>query len=538
MKDEVHNPFPKGKYDEKLMAMAIDILQNGTREDMYTLFSFSSETDTTRYIHWKFEIFSKFMFNRYFKSPEAKFHDQFIDHMIDSYYGRTKYLNLGFRGCAKTSFTKLFIAFVILNDRDLSRKYIKILTRNLGNAKQIVTDVYNMCVEMRAIYGDIFMKDDAKKREETMGSFTTRDGRKLLAGTIGQTQRGHIQDANRPDWIIFDDVEDRESIASLTTTEATIFRIDEAISSLSADGNYMCNGNYISDEGVIQWFLNKSDIVVDKIAIMDEDGEPTWPERYNKEKIESIKSDAEDFYGEYMCDPSRADTAFFDRTLVDRDIAAATQPHSESAGVKYWGKYQPHHKYGIGADTSEGIGRDANTLALYDFGTFDDDIGVLIGTYFNNRIPPDLFGNELVRVGAEYGNCIIGPEANNTGHATLAAMRGYPNIYTQVNEGSRTLKRTEKLGWTTTRKSKPLMFFEFRKDYNDGKIKIYDKNVLKEMRSYTTMDMTDTKVGMVTRHFDLLMAAVIGWQMRKQARFTEQYEEIEEEEPLFSDIGI
>ena len=82
------------------------------------------------------------------------------------------------------------------------------------------------------------------------------------------------------------------------------------------------------------------------------------------------------------------------------------------------------------------------------------------------------------------------------------------------------------------------MFFEFRKDYNDGKIKIYDKNLLKEMRSYTTMDMTDTKVGMVTRHFDLLMAAVIGWQMRKQARFTEQYEEFVEEEPLFDEIGM
>ena len=537
MDEEKKSPFPKGKYHPDLMKMALGIMQDGTREDIYTLFSFCN-TDDKKHVHWKFEIFSKFMFNRYFKSEEAPFHDQFIDNLIDSYYGRTKYLNLGFRGCAKTSFTKLFLAFVILNDRDNTRKYIKVLTRNLGNAKQIVTDVYNMCIELQALYGDIFLKEDSKKREETMGSFTTANGRKLLAGTIGQTQRGHIQDANRPDWIVFDDVEDRESISSLTTTEATIFRIDEAIASLSADGSYMANGNYISDEGVIQWFLNKSDIVVDKIAIMDDDGEPTWPERYNKDKIESIKSDAEDFYGEYMCDPSRADTAFFDRILVDRDLAAAIQPHSESAGVKYWGKYQPHHKYGIGADTSEGIGRDANTLALYDFGTFDDDVAVLIATYFNNRIPPDLFGNELVRVGGEYGNCIIGPENNNTGHATLAAMRGYANIYTQVNEGSRTLKRTEKLGWTTTRKSKPLMFFEFRKDYNDGKIKIYDKNLLKEMRSYTTMDMTDTKVGMVTRHFDLLMAAVIGWQMRKQARFTEQYEEFVEEEPLFDEIGM
>ena len=45
-------------------------------------------------------------------------------------------------------------------------------------------------------------------------------------------------------------------------------------------------------------------------------------------------------------------------------------------------------------------------------------------------------------------------------------------------------------------------------------LKIYDKNVLKEMRSFTTMDVRDSTVGIVTRHFDLLMAVVIGWQMR------------------------
>ena len=82
------------------------------------------------------------------------------------------------------------------------------------------------------------------------------------------------------------------------------------------------------------------------------------------------------------------------------------------------------------------------------------------------------------------------------------------------------------------------MLFEFRKDYNDGLIKIYDINVLKEMRSYTTADLSDTQVSMVTRHFDLFMAVVIGYQMKKYA--TQTYEEsyYEEERPLFSDIGI
>jgi len=513
------------------------ILSTGTPEDILALFAFTKE-DGYDLIAFKFQYWAFKLYPRYFMSEPAEFHSLFIKHMIGCYYGEFNYLNLGFRGCAKTTYTKLFLTFVLLNDMGHHRKYIKVLTRNFGNAKQMVTDIYNMMVEVRDLYGDVMYKEKDVKREETMGSFTTVDGIKILAGTIGMTQRGHIQDAYRPDFLIFDDVEDRESIQSLSTTESTIWRIDEAIQGLSNTGSYMCNGNYISEEGVIQWYLNKPRIVADKIAIMDENGEPTWPTRYDKEKIASIKDDADDFYGEYMCDPTRADASFFDRARVDADIATIKQPTRESAGVKYWGDYLPHHKFGIGADTSEGVGRDANTMALFDFGTFENDVGVLVATYFNNRIPPDLFGHELVRVGREFGNCIIAPENNNTGHATIAAMRGYPNIYTERKEGNRSLKITERYGWRTTKKSKPQALFEFRKDYNDGLIKIYDINVLKEMRSYTTADLNDTQVGMVTRHFDLLMAVIIAWQMRKYATFDYYEEEIEEDEPLYEEIGL
>jgi hypothetical protein len=82
------------------------------------------------------------------------------------------------------------------------------------------------------------------------------------------------------------------------------------------------------------------------------------------------------------------------------------------------------------------------------------------------------------------------------------------------------------------------MFFEFRKKYNDGLIRIFDKNLLKEMRSFTTMDLTGQQTSMVTRHFDLLMSAVIGYQMHKYATYTQFDDFIEEDEPLYSDIGL
>lgn len=523
---------------------AIDIaektINEGTDEQILAFFAFDS-TEPRTMIAFKFQYWAFKVFGRYFQSPPAQFHNDFIFHMLGCYYGDNNYLNLGFRGCAKSTYSKLFLTYVLLNDIDHRRKYIKVLTRNFGNAKQMVTDIFNMIVETKPLYGNVLYKEKDQKREETMASFTTVDGVKLMAGTIGMTQRGHIQDAFRPDFLVFDDVEDRESIQSLATTESTIWRIDEAIQGLAADGAYMVNGNYISDEGVIQWFINKPRIITDKITIQDEDGNPTWPDRYDKEKIAKIKDDADDFYGEYMCDPSRADSVFFDRVKVDHDIENAEQPHTESAGVKYYTTYQPHHAYAIGADVGEGVGRDSSTMVGWDFNTVTntgpkDKVAL---TYHNNRLAPDLFGKEMWRVGSEFGNCMLTPERNNPGHSTLAALRGYPNLFQQRDETKRTVKVTEKYGWNTNRKTKPEVFFYFRKAYNDGLIEITDLQLLKEMRAYTDMDMQDTRVGMATRHFDLLTAAVIGYYMKRYVTIATNYDDVwEEEEPQYSDIGL
>ena len=57
----------------------------------------------------------------------------------------------------------------------------------------------------------------------------------------------------------------------------------------------------------------------------------------------------------------------------------------------------------------------------------------------------------------------------------------------------------------------------FGKDNRQIEGVILDANVLKEMKAYTNTDLEDSNVGLITRHFDLLTAVVIGWQMRKVA---------------------
>lgn len=298
-----------------------DILISGTRAEKKFLWGFSLE-DSNSTIQKKFRLFVIGNYPRYLSSDWADFHYKMIENYIESYRGNCDFLNIGFRGCSKTSLMKLFVVFVLLNDKYSYKRYIRVNTKEIGNSKQIVTDIYNLVVEVEDIYGDVFEKEGKTKREETMGGFTMKNGVKVSAGTVGKTQRGLIQDAFRPDWVIFDDVEDNESIESVVITRKIIAKCDEAIQGMSVDGTYIVLANYISDLGVIEDFRKKA--VVEMITPIEDSNGITWG-RYTREKVQKLVESAKDWWGDYMCQPqlkarefNRSWFKYVDMEKVDR----------------------------------------------------------------------------------------------------------------------------------------------------------------------------------------------------------------------------
>ena len=144
-----------------------NIILKGTPEEKRELYGFDSTTPH-RIILKKFKYFTRGNYPRYFKAPSPPCHDEWMLNIIRAYYGEINYLNIASRGLAKTTLKKLFDTFVLLNDKDNFRKYMKVLTKDLKNSKQIVTNVYNLIVEVKHIYGDVFEKEGDTKREETM----------------------------------------------------------------------------------------------------------------------------------------------------------------------------------------------------------------------------------------------------------------------------------------------------------------------------------------------------------------------------------
>lgn len=493
------------------------ILFEGTDAQRKYLFSFDVTTPAD-ILYKKFQYFTRYFYPKFFKSKDAMFHEEMVKSMISMYRGEfDEFLNIGFRGCSKTTYTKLFVAFTIANDTEQNRKYYKVLSEDMKNSKQVVTDVYNLLIQPRVAqhYPELFAKTD-QKREETMDRFTTSTGIKVISGSIGQEQRGQIQEDSRPDFLWFDDIESRNTLRSAVKTRQIWDNMQEAIHGLARGGITIYTCNYISERGNVHLLVErvKNKIIV---PIIDENGEPTWP-RYTKDEIQNIKDKADDFEGEYLCKPSASKDVLFSRESIDKQTSI--QAIKTLAGFKQFKEFLPSHRIAGGADVALGVGLDSSTSVFIDFDTLPAQV---IGTYYNNEIKPDDFGDELARQGRILGECLIAPEKNNAGHATIGRLKQiYPmsRIHaTRRKENGIYVALPNEFGWDTNSLTKSKMLNDLSSAIDDGLLVLNDEDIIREARSYTRNDLMDREIDprLATRHFDLLIACAIAWQMKDYA---------------------
>lgn len=500
-----------------------EILETADPRELRGLFAFDS-THTEEEVLTQFKIWGRYLFPKFFKSDDAPFHVDIDRFNYQIYSGELKtFVNIVFRGGAKTTRTKLFIAFCIANDIDHRRKYFKVLTKDIANGKQIVTDIYNLLISVQWLYPEIFQKTDFKK-EERMDSFTTFTGVKMRAGTVGTDQRGQIQEDARPDFIWFDDFETRKTLRSAVETKTIWDNMEEAKTGLSKDGGAVYTCNYVSERGNVHKLVQKKDNPNTEVLIVPIkfEGKPMW-DAYTIEEINQIEADADDFEGEYLCEPSAGHDVFIDRNSIDRQPKLS--PIQEIAGFKIFHRYNPSHRYAGAHDVAGGVALDSSTSVFIDFSTTPNRV---VATYRNNLIKPDDFGDEIASQGKRFGECLLAPENNKYDMCIGRLKQIYPNIYfTQQKETRVGLDpRTKYYGWNTNRMTKPKMLHELKGAIQDGHLELSDPDLIAEARSYSRDDLMDTEedVRLTTRHFDLLMACAIAWQMRNFAEVKKEEE--------------
>lgn len=522
--------LPKKTYNKEILA----IIEKGDFTQVRQLFAITD--DNTHLIAKKFDLWAKTLFPGTFKSDDAEFHYDMNQNLADLYLG--KYLSLGqihFRGATKTTRTKLFIAFVLANDqRDSRRRYIKILSEDNINSTQMVTDVYNVLVspKVKQYYPHLFRKTN-QKREERMGSFSLATGVKILASTVGVNQRGHMQgeDNTRPDWLIFEDFETSLTIQSLVTTKKIWLNMEEAWNGREKGGVGLYNCNYISKRRNVQKIIDRSkkSPTIHKVHIVPIDdrknrntpGNPTWEARYSKSDIAQIEKDADDFDGEYLCNPLGSIDSYFAEDILLKH--PTMQPILETKdGWTYLFKKDPTHTYILGIDPAGGTGGNFATIVVIDY-----TLRMVCAFYRSRWTQPDKLAEIAIEKGRLYNNALLVPEINYQGFVIIKMIKdaNYPNVYIDTTENdSKDKKRKEnmeepvdKLGFTTSTKTKPMILSNLSTAVKNFHLIIPSEVIKNEMiefpREYVELvKADDEELG----HFDLTLATAIAWEGREQ----------------------
>jgi len=508
----------------------------------------------------EFKYFCIYYFSDFFTHKTADFHFEAYN---DLKFEKHKYLIWEwFRESGKSSMAKMFIIWCICFSK---KRYIIFVCYEKDTAKSRLYDIAFWLQTNKYIledFGQLFFEDDANRgkfsRKKSIGEFITTNKIKIEANSTQEPLRGRVYDQYRPDLIFFDDFENELTKRSFPITQNIIRNMDEAMTGLGGDGNMVFLCNYISDMGAVERLHQMAEkdplFKLHHVDLVEEIGETgelrtgkiAWPTKYVFTDVEAkaINAMVEDkkkhvisieekkrtfnstggrklFEQEMLNQPIVRGEKLFDPEVIRKMIAADARPCESVVGDwQFWGKYEPHHRYGMGADVAEGIGGDASAAVLFDFSAHPR--AKVVGVYSSDRIAPDLFAYELDNVGRKFGECLIAPERNGAGYSTVSKLvELYNNVYEQeeggdmINAGERAPTR---YGFQTNGRTKPMIIFDLKRDVEDGLIEVPDIGLLNELLSYNQDELRTAKTREgTTKHFDKLMAMAIAWHLRASA---------------------
>lgn len=254
----------------------------------------SGTPDERRYLcEQSFILFAIYYFQEYFKYPLAKYHYDFNQDLHDLVDGTIRECAwIAFRESAKTTFAKLFVIWLIANNK---RKYINVDSFDKENAERILFDVafeLTNNARLRADYGVLFSKERSinEVKQNRISNFITQNGIRVEAHSTQESVRGRIHLNQRPDVLLLDDFETNKTKDSQAYTKQVRDHITEALAGMAPEGFILYLGNYISEYGNVQWIMDRSvsdeKLRIRNIPVMI--GEvPTWPGKYALTDLEA-----------------------------------------------------------------------------------------------------------------------------------------------------------------------------------------------------------------------------------------------------------
>lgn len=161
---------------------------------------------------------------------------------------------------------------------------------------------------------------------------------------------------------------------------------------------------------------------------------------------------------------------------------------NDNGYVKIWVPPEIGAQYVLGADVAEGVEDGAYSAAYV---IRRDDCQIVAA--WHGHLEPEMYGDELARLGMLYNNAILCVEVNNHGLTTLTRLKNlhYDKIFYSQNLLTRG-KKQERIGFQTTSHTKPVIidgigsYLDVEKGQPDPVI--LDAGLINELQTYGIMD--------------------------------------------------
>lgn len=247
-------------------------------------------------------------------SPEHPiFHPRYDDDgkiiAIDLDYTKNM-LNMMPRGFSKTTlFGIAVILYYILYE---TKNFIVYLSETMGHSEMQVNNVKAELEAneiIRAIFGNL-VPDRNDRRKWTSSMFETLTDVVVVCRGRGGQVRGLNHRGKRPDVILFDDVEDKESVKTEgqrdKTKEWMYSDVMPALPAMDPDACIIGLGTLLHSEALLMVLMRDPEWTSCKFAAIDRDGDPLWEDNMTLQDLERKKSSytlagkLNSFYMEYM----------------------------------------------------------------------------------------------------------------------------------------------------------------------------------------------------------------------------------------------
>lgn len=158
----------------------------------------------------------------------------------------------------------------------------------------------------------------------------------------------------------------------------------------------------------------------------------------------------------------------------------------EEGKLWIWKHPDPDKRYVISADVARGDSKDYSAFHIFDYDDFE-----VVAEYMK-KIPPDRFGEVLIKWGTTYNNAVLIPEKNNIGYMTNVKIKDakYPKLFYKdvktdiFSENYAPSNPDDIPGFDTQQKSRVQILSKLEEVIRNKQLKIYSRRLYEQLKTF------------------------------------------------------